>query len=160
NGANFSFTPDDNGNYAVSLTATDKDGDARTVSKTIAVTNVAPTATFSGGGVVIQGLSGSVKFSGPADPSSADTHAGFRYSYDFNNDGTFEVVDSASASATVPASYLTGVGLHTIHGRIKDKDGDVSDYTTTLNVTSAAVISGPASGVRGQERVFTLTNLV
>src|SRR5207244_3185346 len=82
-GSGFSFTPDDNGTYAVALTATDKDGAAGTATTSIAVTNVAPTATFSGGGLVIQGLSGSVKFSGPADPSAADTQAGFLYSYDF-----------------------------------------------------------------------------
>ena len=30
--ANFSFTPDDNGSYVVSLTATDKDGGVSTVA--------------------------------------------------------------------------------------------------------------------------------
>ena len=39
------FTPDDNGTYVVSLTATDEDGGIGTDSKTIAVTNVAPVFT-------------------------------------------------------------------------------------------------------------------
>jgi hypothetical protein len=43
--SSFSFTPDDNGTYVVSLTATDKDGGVGTApQKTISVTNVAPTA--------------------------------------------------------------------------------------------------------------------
>ena len=33
-------------------------------------------------------------FSDQADVSAADTTAGFTYSYDFNNDGTFEIADS------------------------------------------------------------------
>ena len=41
----FSFTPDDNGTYLVSLTATDKDGGGATTTKTITVTNVAPTTS-------------------------------------------------------------------------------------------------------------------
>ncbi|MEK7681700.1 MAG: hypothetical protein AAB369_02595, partial [Chloroflexota bacterium] len=42
--AGLTFTPDDNGTYVVTLTATDKDGGVGTDSKTIAVTNVNPTA--------------------------------------------------------------------------------------------------------------------
>ena len=41
-GASFSFTPNDNGTYLVSLTATDKDGGSATTTATITGTNVAP----------------------------------------------------------------------------------------------------------------------
>src|SRR5262249_4589904 len=41
--ADFSFTPDDNGTYVVSFSATDKDGDTGSTSTTITVDNVAPT---------------------------------------------------------------------------------------------------------------------
>src|SRR5262249_34365690 len=41
--ANPTFTPDDDGVYAVSLSATDKDGDTGTDATAVLVTNVAPT---------------------------------------------------------------------------------------------------------------------
>src|SRR5439155_22173072 len=46
--ATLSFTPDDNATYVVTLTVTDKDGGVGTASKTVAVTNVNPTATITG----------------------------------------------------------------------------------------------------------------
>jgi uncharacterized protein (DUF2141 family) len=83
-----------------------------------------------------------VSFAGAADPSAADVAAGFKYSYDFNNDGVFDTIDSASSSATVAASYLSTTGSHTIKGRIKDKDGGFTDYTTTITVNATGAISG------------------
>ena len=45
----------------------------------------------------------------------------YKYSFDFNNDGVFEIVDGTSASATVPASYLAdGPGTRVVKRRIKD----------------------------------------
>src|SRR5262249_12527168 len=79
--------------------------------------------------------------------SSADVAAGFTYSYDFDNDGTFEVTGSTSAAATVPASYLAdGPGTRVVHGRISDKDGGFSDYTTTLTVTNVAPTATLSNG--------------
>jgi hypothetical protein len=46
---NFTFTPNDNGTYVVSLTGTDKDGGTSSVAQTtIIVDNVTPTASVSG----------------------------------------------------------------------------------------------------------------
>ena len=118
---------------------TDGDGGADTDSVDVDVANVAPTATFANGGSVNEGSTGTVSFSNQDDPSDADTTAGFTYSYDFNNDGTFEITDSASDSATVPASYLAdGPGSRTVKGRIKDKDGDSNSYTTTITILNVA----------------------
>src|SRR5206468_6292055 len=43
--------------------------------------------------------------------------------------------------ATVPATYLAAIGTHTIRGRIKDKDGGFTDYTTTITVKAPALAS-------------------
>src|SRR5262249_54582698 len=74
------------------------------------------TATFSNGGAVNEGSTGTVSFSNASGGSG-----GYTYSYDFNNDGVFEVTNSASATAIVPASYLAdGPGSRVVHGRITD----------------------------------------
>jgi len=69
--------------------------------------------------------------------SPVDTAAGFWYSYDFDNDGAFEITDSPPASAVVQASYLAvGPGTRTIRAPIKDKDGDSTPYTTVILINS------------------------
>ncbi len=76
-----------------------------------------------------------------------------RYSYDFDDDGTFEVVDSASDSAVVPASFLPdGPATYTVHGRIADDDGGSLDLRTDIDVTNAAatvIITGPSTATVG-----------
>ena len=95
-----------------------------------------------------EGSAGSVSFVSPLDPSSADADAGFRYSFDFNNDGTFEIVNSSSPTATVPAAYLADGPSHpTIHARIADKDGGFTDYTTTISVLNVAPRVSAGAGV-------------
>ncbi|HEX4792867.1 MAG TPA: SdrD B-like domain-containing protein [Humisphaera sp.] len=125
----------------VALRVTDSLGHSAIASTTVNISNVSPTAKLTGGTIML-GSVGSVAFSGAADPSPADVTAGFKYSFDFKNDGTFEITDSASASATVPASFLVTAGAHTIRGRIKDKDGGFTNYTTTIQVNAPASISG------------------
>ena len=105
----------------------------------VTVNNVAPTANFFSGGPVPEGSNGFVGFGAQFDPSTADTSAGFRYSYDFNNDGDFtdagELSDVTNASVGVPAVYLNdGPGSRTVRARIKDKDGGFTDYTTSITI--------------------------
>ncbi len=47
-GSAISFTPDDQGSYVVSLTATDKDGTSAAATQTVTVSDVLPTAAISG----------------------------------------------------------------------------------------------------------------
>ena len=125
----------------------DEDGlhpDAGT--KTVSVVNVAPTGTFFNFGAVDEGSVGFVGFSNQYDVSAPDRAAGYRYSYDFNNDGIFEVINSTQAMVTVPASYLAdGPGTCTVRGRIIDKDSGWTDYTTviTINNVEPVVNAGP-----------------
>ena len=40
---------------------------------------------------------------------------------------------------TIPASFLPdGPSVRTVRGRIQDKDGGFTDYTTTIEVTNRA----------------------
>ncbi|HEX4795924.1 MAG TPA: SdrD B-like domain-containing protein, partial [Humisphaera sp.] len=133
------------GSRVIALRVTDANGITATATGTVTINNAPPKATFAAGSPVTLGSAGSISFSAASDPSPADVTAGFKYSYDFDNNGTFETANSTSTTATVPASYLATTGAHTIHGRIIDKDGGFSDYTTTIQVNAAssgASISG------------------
>jgi PKD repeat protein len=123
---------DDEGEYEVSLTVTDDDGGTGTAGVTITVNNVAPTATFGDDGPKDEGDKVTVSFSNQYDPGTSDT---FTYSFDWDNDGVFEVVDQSSASAS---NTWKNEGEYVVSGRIKDNDGGCSDYRTIVIVWNVA----------------------
>ena len=109
----------------------------------LSVANVAPTAVLSNDGPVDEGGAAIVSFSDQFDPSAADTDEGFRYAYDFDNDGSFDVGDGtyagsvANSSEVVPASLLSdGPAERAIRARIIDVDGGYSDWLTTIVVNN------------------------
>jgi hypothetical protein len=116
----------------------DKDGLHDSGSKVITVNNVNPTGTFAGSATVNLGNSGSVIWTTHSDPSN-DDNLNLVYDYDFNNDGVYDLVGSASPSATVPASYLNTAGNHVVKSQIRDNDGGSFVSTTTINVVDASL---------------------
>jgi subtilisin-like proprotein convertase family protein len=128
------------------------DGPTFTAVTALTVDNVAPTATLSSDGPVPEGSTATVTFTGQADPS-ADDLAALVYGYDFDNDGTFEVTSSSSASASVPASFLAdGPGTRTVRAVVADDDGGSLELTTDIAITNAAAtatITGPSTAVVG-----------
>jgi len=124
-------TFDDNGSFTVAGRIADKDGGFTDYTTQVVVSNVAPTATLSNNGPVAEGSPVAVSFSGQYDPSAADA-AGFLYSYDWNNDGTFDIADTSSASE---AHTFSVAGTYVVTGRIKDKDGGFTDLKTNVVVT-------------------------
>jgi CSLREA domain-containing protein len=128
------------GSFDVRVRGTDDLGRVFTSdAASLTVENVAPTAIFNNGSPVSESSTDTVTFTGVFDPSATDLGAGFNFSYDFDNDGIFEIVNSTSASATVPASFLDhGPGNYTVHGRVADKDGGFTDYTTTIVVNRSS----------------------
>ncbi|MBI1297675.1 DUF11 domain-containing protein, partial [bacterium] len=108
-----------------------------TDSVSVQINNVAPTATLDNNSPVNNGVTATVTFGGQFDPSAADTATGFRYSYDLDNDGVFDVTNVISPSVTVPATLLTDVSSRTVRARIADKDGGFNEYTTIIQVTAA-----------------------
>jgi predicted extracellular nuclease len=105
------------------------DGTSTVVAQaTVNVANVAPTATFSAPTSVLAGFPFTLSLSGASDPSAADTAAGFRYAFDCGSGyGAFGT--SSTATCTPTSTGMLGVG-----GRIRDKDGDVSEYRATVSV--------------------------
>lgn len=136
------------GTYTVTLGVTDRNGGLAATTLVVGVSaGTPPTAIFTGGNVN-EGSTGQVAFTNATGGSG-----GYRYSFDFDNNGTFEVVDSTSSAATVASSYLSdGPGSRVVRGRIKDSSGFYTDYTAPINianVTPSATLAGPYSGVPG-----------
>src|SRR5262249_56157601 len=97
---------------------------------------VARLAALSNKGPANTNANVTISFSGQNDVSAPDQAAGFKYSYDFDNNGTWEMTDVTAASAT--PSYPTA-GAKTVKARIKDKDGGFTDYTTVVTVNDPAL---------------------
>ncbi len=116
----------------VTITANDGAGGVTTTTFSLAVANVAPTATFNAPGSVSEGSSIALSLTGATDVSSADVAAGFTYAFDCGSGyGAF----GASASTTCPT---TDDGSRSVGGKVKDKDGGVSTYSATVTITNVA----------------------
>jgi hypothetical protein len=156
-----SHTYGDNGNFTVTVEVNDAFAPPAAASFAVAVSNANPTARLSNAGPVNEGGTTAVSFAAATDPSPADALA-LRYSFDFNNDGTFEVVNSTSPTEIVPASYLAnGPFARVVRGRVSDDDGGFTDYLTdvlVLNVApTAAAARVPGPTVEGTPLHFTGT---
>jgi hypothetical protein len=166
-----SFLDDGPGNRTVRGRIIDKDGGFTDVTTTIKINDVAPTATLTASGRLIERQPVTVTFSNQFDPSAADTAAGFLYSYDFDGDGVFEITDSPSPSATFTPPTE---GSFNVRGRIKDKDGGSTDLIVggagtsggallVANVDVYAVGAGagmaPMVNVYDQNRTLKFTTL-
>lgn len=128
------------------------DGATFTAVSPLTIANVAPTATLANDGPVGEGATADVTFSGQADPSTSDL-AMLTYSYDFDNDGTFEVTASSSPSATVPGTFLSdGPGTRTVRAVVSDDDGGSLELLTVITITNSAptaTIDGPSTATVG-----------
>jgi hypothetical protein len=75
----------------------------------------------------------------------ADMAAGFRYSFDFDNDGTWDVGDGTLAGsvkqawAIVPPAFLQSDGIWVL-GRILDPSGAYNDYWFPITVNNVAPV--------------------
>jgi hypothetical protein len=78
---------------------------------------------------VFAGYSLTLSLTDASDPSPDDTNAGFEYAFDCGSGyGAF----GASSTATCATSTT---GTLTVHGKIRDQNGDAREYTSTVNVT-------------------------
>ncbi len=112
----FSFTPDDNGTYVVTLETTDDDGATGTTTATITVNNVAAVVTVGGEpvGNIDEGTTVNLT-TNVTDVGTADTHT---YSWTITKDG----------QAYVP-------GVVTTNSTLSFAPGDNGTYVATVTVT-------------------------
>jgi predicted extracellular nuclease len=144
-GQSATITPDDGpATRVVTVQATDPSGLSSTDTATVTVQNVAPTATFHASGSVTAGDTAELSFTDPSDPSAADTAAGFMYAFDCG-DGSGYGAFAAASTATCPAPAR---GTLSVGGEIKDKDGGIREYRSTVTVNGRSPVvnaGGPYS---------------
>src|SRR5262249_8718687 len=142
NAANFRFTPDDNGTYVVTLTATDKDGGAGKSSRTILVDNVTPTiGSISGPIIAVRGqpLTYTANWLHPGKVDQASE----LFTWEVTN-GAGQAV--AGGSGTLLASFSftpTAAGTDRLWVTVVDKDRSSSLFTEALSVKAAALEADP-----------------
>jgi hypothetical protein len=160
--ASTSCTFNDNGNFTVRGRIIDKDGGYTEYTATTNVADVAPTATLSNNGPIDEGGLVNVSFSGQSDPSSTDTGAGFRYSFDCtNNPGNLATTYAAAGTGASTSCTFNDNGTYTVLGRILDKDNVYRDYTTDItvnNVATTATFNAPSSVNEGSASALSLTS--
>jgi PKD repeat protein len=146
-GAQFTFTPDDNAAYQVSLTVTDSASHTASASQPLTVDNVLPSATlpsaFSGTAGV--GLTITAQTS---DPSLVDMTAGLQESWSFG-DGSSTTTTGSGAVSTTHA--YASAGKYTVQLTVKDKDGGQSlAATSTVTIAwpqlTTSIVGLPSSG--------------
>jgi subtilisin-like proprotein convertase family protein len=130
----------DNGSYTVGGRIRDDDGGFTEYTTGVTVDNVAPTATLGNDGPMDEGSVGTISFSGQYDPGTSDT---FTYSFDLDNDGTYEIVGQAGASTT---HSWPDNGSYTVKGRIMDNDGGSTEYTTLVTVNNVGPVVDAGAG--------------
>ncbi|MFO0846725.1 MAG: ELWxxDGT repeat protein, partial [Gemmataceae bacterium] len=135
-----------NGPYTatVLVRVTDAGGLSATQTVQLVVSNEPPTARLVSSGQLEPGKPVTFSFLDVTDLSVADRAAGFKYSFDWNNDGDFadpgEVNDGTQASV---AHAFAAAGTYTVHGRVKDRDGGARDYRVTVTIRVPTAPGGP-----------------
>jgi hypothetical protein len=163
------FFPEGPATLAIRARIFDKDDGFTEYTLSVPIDNVGPSGTITHSGPVDEGSSATIDVTGVTDPSVDDTAAGFRYSYDFDNDGTWDIGDGTFAgSATAPASVVVppsalddGDGSATVIVRILDRDEGATDVPTIIpidNVAPTAVPSVPGTVDVGSPLIVSLLN--
>jgi uncharacterized delta-60 repeat protein len=166
--AAFTFTPDDNGVYDVTLTVTDKDGGTATsLPVQIIANNVAATPEAVGQTVGLRGEERTITLAA-TDPGGADVLAGFTYTIDWADGSPVETILPGSGVTEVRHVYQQ-VGTFEAKVTAADKDRLPTDpplvpQTVTMISQGSALENGilNVSGSAGHDiiRLFRVGGLV
>ena len=149
--AEFTLTPDDNGEYIVMLTVTDNDGGAGEAGALIQVLNVAPTAAITGAPATSDEGTPITLTAAATDPGVLDT---FTYLWTVTKDGNPYATGTDAAITFTPDDN----GAYAAALAVTDKDGGTAGASASvdvLNVAPVVSVTGPASGVRYQTLAFS-----
>ncbi|HQA10867.1 PKD domain-containing protein, partial [Zoogloea sp.] len=163
-----SKTPDishifpDNGNFTVTVTVDDQQGQPNSVetdSFVVNVSNVAPVLSLFGNNTVLQGDTYTLTLGGVNDPG-ADTVT--QYAIDWGDGSAVEIVPAANlpANREITHTYSTA-NAYTIHTQLTDEDGSFPDAgTKTITVAPPAEVIAVAAGADagiGEGQLFSRT---
>jgi len=145
--------------YPVSVTVTDDDGASGTASTAVTVNNVPPANLQLSLSASSIGVGGTVTLSGSfTDPGTLDVHS-VVVNWGDNSSSTVNLGPGVLTFAGVSHQF-TSIGRYVIVVTVSEPDpASVSSSVGVQvigNTTLAASITGPANGVRGQDRLFTL----
>src|SRR5262249_39003117 len=130
-----------NGSYEIRLTVSDEDGGSTTVSQTITVANVAPTATINGAPASsLPGTSISLT-STVTDPSSVDTATGFTLAWSVLKNGASYTTGTGSSFTFTPNDYA----IYTVTLTATDKDGDTGTSSVTILTQRSIYVMNPTA---------------
>lgn len=134
-----------NGVYTIVVTIFKEGGTNASDSALVTVNNVPPIATLMNNGPKDEGSPVMIAFTNQYDPGVLDT---FSYSFDWNNDGVYEISNQASASMS---HTWYDEGMYTVKGKIQDDDGGFTEYITVVTVMNVpptiTSLSGPVDPV-------------
>ena len=137
--------PDDN-EPTVTIFAEDSDGTIGTITFSLTVNNVAPTADAGGPyGPIEEGTTISLSAAGSTDPGDGDIANPLLYQWDFDEDGQYD-----DATGIVVDFTPMDEGVYTVEVRVTDDDGDWDTASATVTVTNAV----PTLGVDFNPIVF------
>jgi predicted outer membrane repeat protein len=130
-GQSVSFTGIDGpSDHTVAVQVTDNGGLTATAQSTVHVNNIDPTATFNTPSSVNEGDSFALSLTNPVDVS-ADL-VSLQYAFDCGSGyGAF------STSNTATCTFVDNPGV-TVKGKVQDKDGGITESTTTVIVNNVA----------------------
>ena len=114
---------------------------------------MAPTATFNAPNTVAAGSPINLSLTNATDASRADRDAGFTYAFDCG-DGSGYRSFGASNSASCPTSDS---GSRTVKGRVRDKDGNVGEYTRSVTVLPSVRIGDVKVQEKNTNARFTVS---
>ena len=154
-GTTLHFTPDDNGEYVVAITATDNNGGVGTNNRTIAVTNVHPVA--NAGGPYIIGEGDSLTLNASASFDAAGSNDPLLFAWDLNGDEVFG--DATGINPTLTWSHLNtyeivnGPSSRPVKLVALDGDGGVNyasvDLTVNNTPPTVAILGATATAAEG-----------
>jgi endonuclease G len=141
-GTPYSFTPDDNGTYVVTLTASDAHGGSGVAASSIDVSNVAPVITSVSGPTAPLALGTTASISVTyTDAGSADTHTA-TFTWD---DGNTSSATCAAGTCTASHTYAA-TGVYGVSVVLSDDDGGTAsgafNYVVVYDAASGAFVTG------------------
>jgi len=143
-GSTFTFTPDDEGTFAVTLTAVDDGGNGASVTATITGMNVDPKAVINSvthSGILLLPYTPITIEGGFTDAGALDTHtATFNYGDSSPVDTTPYV--AAGQGDTTDVYAYKAPGTYTVTYTVTDDDGGSSFATATVLVLTPAAALG------------------